>query len=242
MAAIRWTFGSPKRTTTTTTGTVAGLVLAAILGGAAPGRGQGIDINQVGDPAVGLAAAPLRVIQDTLVFRGDDGLHGSELWVSDGLADTRLLVDVNPGLDWSGPAYFVGLAGTMVFSATRNGDGCGVWTSDLSPGDAHLVPGTSQGGGLGSSCPTSLTAAGDHVYYRYAHPDDGTEPMRTDGTAAGTAVFDVNPGPDSSNPVSFTAVGDVVYFVADNGADGIELHRILPNGTHEQVVNLNPTR
>lgn len=142
------------------------LGLAVAIAGSVPSSGQGIDINQAGDPAAGLAAAPLRVIQDRLVFRGDDGLHGSELWVSNGDTATAMLADVNPGLDWSAPDEFVDLGGTM--------------------------------------------------------------------------LFDLNPGPGDSNPAEFTAVGDVAYLAADDGSHGRELHRILPDGTHEQVADLRP--
>ncbi len=204
--------------------------------GIGPAAGQGIDINQGGDAAVGLVPSQLSVIQNRLVFSGDDGLYGKEPWVSNGSTATAQLADVWPGLGGSAPTYFVDLNGTMLFAATGSDDGCAIWRSDLTPGDAHLVAASTPE----STCPAFLTVVGDYVYYSQNHPDFGFELMRTDGTALGTQRFDINPGPGDSYPSGFTAVGDVVYFKANNGADGVELHRVLADGTHEQVIDLFP--
>ena len=212
------------------------LALVICVAGVGPAAGQGIDINQGGDAAEGLAPNQLRVIQNRLVFGGEDGLHGREPWVSNGSTLTAQLVDVTPGLDESSPREFVDLDGTMLFAATGSDGGCAIWRSDLTAGDAHLVAGSNPG----DACPSFLTVVGNYVYYSQDHPDFGYELMRTDGTALGTERFDINPGPGDSYPSGFTAVGDVVYFAADNGSDGVELHRVLADGTHEQVVDLFP--
>ncbi len=212
------------------------LALVTCGAGVGPAAGQGIDINQGGDAAEGLAPGHLRVIQNRLVFAADDGLEGREPWVSNGSTFTAQLVDVMPGLDGSSPREFVDLDGTMLFAATGSVGGCEIWRSDLTPGDAHLVADSTPDG----ICPSFLTVVGRYVYYSHDHPDFGYEVMRTDGTALGTERFDINPGPAGSYPSGFTAVGDVVYFAADNGSDGIELHRILADGTHEQVIDLFP--
>ena len=212
------------------------LTLVTCVAGVGPAAGQGIDINQGGDAAAGLAPSQLRVIQNRLVFSGNDGLFGPEPWVSNGSTVTAQLADVWPGLGGSAPSYFVNLDGIMLFAATGSDGGCAIWRSDLTPGDAHLVADSTPGG----ICPSFLTVVGDYVYYSQDHPDFGYELMRTDGTALGTELFDINPGPGDSYPSGFTAVGDVVYFRANNGSDGVELHRVLADGTHEQVIDLFP--
>lgn len=213
----------------------AALGLAVAIAAAVPGRAQGIDVNQTGDSAEGLAWSWLRVVQDSLVFGGDDGLHGIEPWVSDG-ATIELLADVYPGLDGSTPSNFVDLNGTMLFSATGPGTDCELWAADLVTGDANLVVDASSI----DYCPGLLTVAGNYVYFVHNHPSNGVELMRSDGTAPGTVWFDVNPGPDGSQPNALTAVGDTLYFIADNGVDGRELHRVLADGTLELVADIRP--
>jgi ELWxxDGT repeat protein len=50
---------------------------------------------------------PLVEIGGTLFFEADDGVHGRELWTSDG-STTRMVKDINPGLGDSEPALLVG--------------------------------------------------------------------------------------------------------------------------------------
>jgi len=56
-----------------------------------------------GTSAIGAPGA-LAVLGSTLFFAGHDGVHGVELWATDGTAGgTRLVADLRPGLDSSAP-------------------------------------------------------------------------------------------------------------------------------------------
>jgi ELWxxDGT repeat protein len=66
-----------------------------------------------------------------LYFAGRDDLYGSEPWVTDGtLMGTRLLADVNPGPDSSGPDSFMRIGRTLYFAADLPSTGRELWAME----------------------------------------------------------------------------------------------------------------
>jgi ELWxxDGT repeat protein len=67
---------------------------------------------------------------DELYLAADDGVHGRELWRTDGTAEgTRLVRDIRPGPASSSPDLEVIVDGTLYLTA-RDDDGRWVWRSD----------------------------------------------------------------------------------------------------------------
>lgn len=63
-------------------------------------------------------------IQNYLFFKANDGVHGNELWISDGLeSGTNLVMDLNSGVSSSDPNHFVEFNGAVYFSAVVSGVG-----------------------------------------------------------------------------------------------------------------------
>ena len=90
----------------------------------------------------------------------------------------------------------------------------------------------------GDSRPSQLTVVGGTRLFFVA--DDGVhgrELWETDGTATGTILREVNPGPDGSNPIGLTAVGNALYFGAFDEINGYELWRSMSPA--ERVANFN---
>jgi uncharacterized repeat protein (TIGR02059 family) len=130
-----------------------------------------------GSPS-GIASYASMALLDSgkLLFSGNDGISGSEPWISDGTeAGTVRLADLSAQAGGSTPDAFTAFGHLAAFTAT------------LSPSaDSYL----------------------------------GRELVVTDGTAAGTKTFDVNPGSASSYPQMLGHIGDTLYFSADVTTNG----------------------
>jgi len=187
---------------------------------------------------------PGAILGNLYLFGADDGVHGRELWASDGTTKgTRLVKDINPlrspiapgscpdepddrtdsGLS-SFPGDFVRLAnGTAVLFAADDGTpGRELWRSDgTATGTrrvADLLP-----GGFGSS-PHDLTRLGNLVYFFASPTGTGESLFRTDGTAQGTVrVADLSLNGTPSWARSLTVSGGKLFFVVTNELIGTEL-------------------
>jgi ELWxxDGT repeat protein len=159
------------------------------------------------------------ILGGATLFRGCDGVHGCELWRSDGTSvGTEMLVDLAPGpaggmlrshfptLD--GLAYFVGANAAGTYQ---------LWRSDGTAAGTEVVVGR-----IGPS--TSLTVYGGLLWFQGWDEVNGAEPWISDGTPAGTRLLvDLEPGPGDSDPELFTGAGSLVYFSAFTSASGTEL-------------------
>ena len=166
------------------------------------------------------AAGAVRV-----VFGADDGVHGTELWITDGTAEgTRLVLDINPapvggsprdvallGGGSSSPNSFAALGGGRALFAANDGvHGPEPWVTDGTTEGTRLLRDIDPGAGrLGGSLIADYTALGDgRAVFGAFNGANGTEPWITDGTPEGTRlVLDVNPGTGDSFPGHFAALG-----------------------------------
>ena len=198
------------------------------------------DINTTTGTASSVPAFITKGAFNNVIFRANDGVIGSEPWVSDGTAaGTFLLKDINPlnpaASSASSPNYITPLGDKVVFIANDGtgvgGHGVELWISDGTPAGTTLLkdirPGTL------SSSPAYLTFFRGKVYFRANDGTSGSELWETDGTPAGTVlVKDIRAGAVSSAPFGFTdgvqarfvVMRGVFYFRANSGS-GNELFR-----------------
>ena len=74
---------------------------------------------------------PLAAVGDRLFFAANDGVHGLELWVTDGTAlGTTLVLDLQPGWESSFPAVLTAASGQLFFTARGADDVIALWRSD----------------------------------------------------------------------------------------------------------------
>lgn len=164
-------------------------------------------------------------------FAGNDGVHGAELWRSDGTAlGTRMVLDIRPGAAGSMPALPREIAGQLVFVANDGNHGSELWRSDgtakgtylladLTPGPAGAVSDLEPG-------PAWLWAIAG---------SDPSQLWRVDGTPEGTYAL----GPAAVGAATIpgrrklAALGQRAVVLADNGLWGSD-------GTPEGTEILQP--
>src|SRR5262245_30904868 len=161
------------------------------------------------------------VVKNTLFFVADDGVHGPELWMSNGTATgTVLLKDIHPGIGGSNLADLTNVGDNSLFFRADDGvHGRELWKSDGTPEGTVLVKDINPGSG--DAYPCELTDLDGTLYFVAAEQmkasgyPDGTL-WKSDGTEAGTVlVKDLTPGGEIS--LSFlTNVGGTLYFSAND--------------------------
>jgi ELWxxDGT repeat protein len=192
------------------------------------------------------SGGPLIVVNGRLVFAADDGVHGEELWVSNGTATgTKLLKDIDPGSASSLPVYGPGswaVVGNKAFFTANDGSGTGgqLWATDGTPGGTYKV--TDVNPTQPTSSLSDLTAAGNLLFFLGNDSVHGRELWRSDGTVAGTSlVKDIYPGPTGSSPISLTVVGNTLFFLASDPDHGQELWKSDGTGAGTVLVkDINP--
>lgn len=203
--------------------------------GTAAGTYMVLDINPgPGNGFAGNSYHPLTRFGTNLIFFADNGVDGTELWVSDGSpGGTHQLKDIAVGDGSSIPQIAqVALAGGVLYFYVGDGPP----SSSGAPSDVQLwrTDGTTNGtfrffGGIPGepSVTFNVAAAGDHLFFSGCQTEptgNGCEPWQSDGTVAGTRlVGDINPGVPSSNPSGFLEARGLVLFSADRQDTGTEL-------------------
>jgi ELWxxDGT repeat protein len=174
----------------------------------------------------------------SLVFLvADDGVHGAEIWRSDGTSEgTVLLKDICPGSCASVPRFLVDGGGTLFFAANQPGSGFELWKSDGTEAGTVLVKDIISG--PTGSVPRALAWHRGTLWFGANDGEHGVELWKSDGTAAGTVqVVDLHSGVACSNPSELTSSGDQLFFAADDGAHGSELWAVC-EGTAPGPISL----
>ena len=140
------------------------------------------DIN----PSGASSPSQLTAVGAAIYFRANDGVHGVELWRSDGTAaGTMLVKDINPGSASSNPGSLLDAGGTLLFVAGQSGNE--LWRSDGTETGTVLLKSFLPI--VGTSNIPSLTNVGGTIFFPAI---DGVtfdrKLWKTDGTAAGTVL------------------------------------------------------
>ncbi len=146
-----------------------------------------------------LFAAPTNLtnVNGTLFFSGNDGIHGTELWKSNGAAaGTALVSDILPGPNGSYPTALTNVSNSLFFVADDGVHGEELFVSSPNAAGARLVQDINPG--AGQSYPKSLTNVSDTLFFSAADGVHGRELWRSNGAPAGTfLVKDIAPQANS---------------------------------------------
>jgi ELWxxDGT repeat protein len=187
----------------------------------------------------------LTKVGDRLFFNADDGVHGQELWVSDGTeVGTYMVIDLVPGSDGSVPQDLREYQGKVLFQVDDNVNGMQWYISDgtaagtVSVGDVHT-----DGPGIAFEVcgfwGYESAKAGEFVVYQGENAATGRELWKTDGTPAGTGLLmDLRPGPTDALLHSFDTVGNLAFF-ATNATNDFGVSPWRSDGTLSGTVQLS---
>jgi len=162
-------------------------------------------------------------VNGVIFFTANDGVHGRELWKTDGTpAGTAMVTDLNPAYTASDPHDLTNVNGTLFFAADDGINGTELWKSDGTAAGTVLVKDINPG--PNPSGPEELTNVNGTLFFAADDGTNGKELWKSDGTAAGTVlVKDINPGSAGSYPQYFTKVRGTIFFRANDGVHGSEL-------------------
>lgn len=177
------------------------------------------------------------VIGDTLYFTADDGIHGRELWKTNGTKPTTVLVkDINPGEAESDPLGLTNVNGVLFFfvgSATGTTE---LWKSNGTSGGTVLVKTiNSDFWDDDIVSPGTFAASNRALYFSAWDAERGQELWRSDGTAKGTRlVKDLAADDNWSSPGNMIDVNGTLFFTSEDESHGRELWK--SNGTAAGTV------
>lgn len=149
---------------------------------------------------LGLGGTPAVRLGNRLLFNANDGMHGSELWRTDGTnAGTQLVRDITIGPDAGDPSYFKRLGKRAYFSGEKAGDR-ELWRTDGTRDGTRLVKDINPSS---SSVPACFFRVGPRLLFSAVGVNVGRELFSTKGTAATTRlVKDLRSGPAGSYSLS----------------------------------------
>lgn len=180
------------------------------------------DLNSTAGTIVSSLQFSLYNVNEKLIFFGNNGAGGIELWVSDGTyANTAQLTHFNPSQSFVNTFNGVtdkllvqGTPGTdrLYFVGRVSNGAHSLWMTDGS------LAGTEP---LAAVIPSEMANVDGTLYFQAQSSGLGAELWRSNGTAAGTQlVADIATGSTSSFPQFIVGVGGTTYFKSRTSQGG----------------------
>ena len=165
---------------------------------------------------------PFALLKNVAYFTANDGIHGNEVWRSDGTpAGTYLVKDINGIAGSSNPSQLVTSGKFVYFKGTDSSHGTELWRTNGTAAGTMLVRDITTE--PGDPRLNYLTDVNGTLFFAGYTDADGNELMKSDGTTAGTVVVkDVTPGTAYSSVSYITNAGGKAFYYYSSGVDSLE--------------------
>jgi ELWxxDGT repeat protein len=177
-------------------------------------------LSHINPYTVGSMPGSITEVNGVAFFTANDGIHGEQLWQSNGsAAGTFMVTDFNPGPVGSGINYLTNVNGTLFFRANDGSDGIQLWESNGTGPGTFMVTNINWNG----QYPGPPTNVNGTLFFRGGYGTHGIQLWESNGTAAGTfLVKEINPI-TNSYPSQLTNVNGTLFFGANDYYHGNEL-------------------
>ncbi|MCO5948694.1 YCF48-related protein [Mucilaginibacter flavidus] len=148
-------------------------------------------------------------LNGNVLFAADDGVHGIELWKTDGTGGGSAMVkDINPGRSASNVASLFAFNNKVYFSATDGIHGVELWQSDGTASGTIMIKDINPSLRAGSQ-PEAFFIFKGSLYFTASENDSSNNGIwKTDGTTAGTVKVYSN----NAYISQLIIVGNYTYF------------------------------
>ena len=176
-------------------------------------------LADVNPQASGPAPGPFVDVGGVAYFSADDGIHGRQLWKTDGTAaGTMMVKDIGPGGPGSGPVYLTNVNGTLFFEVPDNANEAELWRSNGTAAGTVLVRAINQPyAGYPPSRFDDLTNINGTLFFANNPAGGLPELWASNGTTAGTVP--IKQFPLSSDYPRFLTEFEGTLFFQANGTE-----------------------
>jgi ELWxxDGT repeat protein len=184
----------------------------------------GTHFNGVSNVANDSNPTDLTTSSSFVYFSADDGVHGVQLWRSDGsAAGTTMVTDINEAGGGFNATDLTDVNGVLYFTADDGTHGSQVWKTDGTSGGTIMISNLQPTTG-GAALPASITNVNGTVFFTANAGTTGRELYITTGTLGSTHLLvNIYQGTGTANPQSLLNVNGTLYFTANDGVHGTEL-------------------
>ncbi|MCC7526123.1 MAG: T9SS type A sorting domain-containing protein [Chitinophagaceae bacterium] len=165
----------------------------------------------------------LTLYNNAIYFSAVDGVHGRELWKSDGTeAGTIMVKDIYPGNKDSDPEWLTVSNGILYFSAYTNTTGWELWRSDGTEAGTFLLKDITPGysATYDNTSPSHMVDVEGTLYFALSNSNPivaNRGLWKSDGTAAGTVkvagTYTNTVGSGYITPTNLTYVNGGLFFI-----------------------------